>query len=172
MPKPERRPLPALLAQLHQIEIDYDEQGIEFEPYQSFMSAEDTGKWLRAWTNNKSVLSDAYLVFGQDGTGGYAAIWNVDPSRDLLLQPIVFFGSEGELGVVAQDFSDYLWLLASGHGPYEAVAYPDEKTTPDETFGAFAKKHASGPRRGVTEILAAAQAKYPDFVKDIRALCE
>ncbi|HEY4371765.1 MAG TPA: hypothetical protein VGN52_07560 [Burkholderiales bacterium] len=158
---------------MHEIEIDYnDGEGIDFEPYQSFMSAEETAKWLHAWTGNNDAKADAYLIFGQDGTGGYAAIWNVDPAKGLLEQPIVFFGSEGELGVIAQDFSDYLWLLASGHGPYEAVEFADEGTAPNDEFAAFAAQHAKGPRRGVTEILAAAQAKCPGFVNDIRALCK
>jgi hypothetical protein len=169
----ERRPLPDLLAKLNEIDVDYEDgAGIDFEPYQSFMSVADTEKWLRAWTGNKKVDASPFLVFGQDGTGGYGAFWNVLPGRDLFEQPIVFFGSEGELGVIAENFSDYLWLLASGHGPYEAVAYPDEATDPHPEFTAFAKKHAKTPKRGVTEILETARTVFPDFEKDIRALTQ
>lgn len=32
----------------------------------------------------------------------------------LFEQPVVFFGAEGELGIVAANLSDYLWLLAAG----------------------------------------------------------
>jgi len=169
----ERRPFPALLARLHEHEFDYDEgAGMDFEPYQSFMSAEETDQWMRAWTGNKSARGEAYLIFGQDGTGGYVAFWNAEPARDLLEQPVVFFGSEGELGVIAENFSDYLWLLASGHGPYEALAYPDDDTEPHAEFAAFAEEHAKTPRRGITGILAAARAKYPNFESDIRALTQ
>lgn len=99
------RELPELLKQLHCIEIDYvDEDGIEFDPFDSFLSESDTSKWIKAWTGNEQLDGNEYLVFGQDGTGGYAAFWCVRETGDLLNQPIVFFGSEGELSVVAQSF--------------------------------------------------------------------
>jgi hypothetical protein len=45
------RTFPTLLIQLHQLEFDYDDgNGIDFEPYQEFQSAKDTGDWIKAWT--------------------------------------------------------------------------------------------------------------------------
>ena len=64
------------------------------------------------------------IDFGQDGSGGYVAFWLIRLGEDLLRQPIVYFGSEGEIGVVAANFSDYLWLLAGGIGPVEAIDSP------------------------------------------------
>jgi len=44
---------PKLLTQLHQLEFDYDDgDGIDFEPYEEFQSAKDTGDWIKAWTGN------------------------------------------------------------------------------------------------------------------------
>lgn len=63
-----------------------------------------------------------FRVFGQDGTGGYAAFWLVREGRGLVEQPVVFLGSEGETGVIARDLADFLWLLAGGVGPWEAAA--------------------------------------------------
>jgi hypothetical protein len=88
---------PELLKQLHAIQIDYDDDdGINFEPFDRFYSASETSEWIKAWTGNKDIDGHESLIFGQDGTGGYAAFWCVRETSDLLLQPIVFFGSEGE----------------------------------------------------------------------------
>jgi hypothetical protein len=164
---------PKLLTQLHQLEFDYDDgEGIDFEPYQEFQSAEDNADWIQAWTGNKQLTASEYRIFGQDGTGGYAAFWLVRDGKPILEQPIVFFGSEGELGVVARDFYDYLWLLAEGVGPYEAVSYgADEEGDTNEELAAFAAEHAAAQKKSAAEVLAAAKKEFPDFEKDIRALC-
>lgn len=65
---------PDLLTKLHNLKFDYNEKdSIEFEPYQSFMSREDTNEWLKLWTGNKQVDASSLLVFGQDGSGGHTA---------------------------------------------------------------------------------------------------
>jgi hypothetical protein len=100
---------PPLLAELHKLEFDYaDGEGIDFEPYTEFLSAEDTKSWIQAWTGNNSLEGHEYRIFGQDGSGGYAALWCVRAEQAILEQPIVFFGSEGDLGIVASNFADYL----------------------------------------------------------------
>ena len=164
--------LPAPLAELHAIELDHcDDDGIDFEPYQEFQSAEDNTAWIRAWTGNPALTGAEYRVFGQDGTGGYAAFWLVRPGALLLDQPIVFFGSEGELGVVASCFTDYLWLLAGGVGPYEASqdGAEGEHAAPP-ALAAFAVRHGGTPRLPV-EVLSAARSEFPDFEATIRAQC-
>lgn len=168
-----RQDLPALMQQLHELPFEYlDGEGIDFEPYPTFLSGQGTCDWLRAWTGNVTLEDVPYLIFGQDGTGGYAALWLIRVDSDLLSQPVVFFGSEGELGVIARNFSDYLWLLASGHGPYEAVAHPDDQVPADATFLAFASTHATTPQSPPGEITARAAAEFPDFETNIRSLCQ
>jgi len=163
---------PPVLTKLHHLEFDYDDGGgIDFEPYQEFQSPEDTTSWIRAWTGNQKLTGAEYRIFGQDGSGGYAAFWLVRSGRPLLEQPIVFFGSEGELGVVATCFADYLWLLAGGVGPYEAVSYGADEAEESDEFTAFATKHAPERKKTAAEVLAAAQAEFPDFEAKIRALC-
>ncbi|EPZ8231880.1 hypothetical protein ACXWHK_004678 [Vibrio alginolyticus] len=93
------RTFPDQLKKLHSIEIDYaDGEGIDFEPYDDFYSQEETSEWIKAWTGNSSLNGHEYLIFGQDGSGGYAAFWLVANVEDLLQQPIVFFGSKVKLG--------------------------------------------------------------------------
>jgi hypothetical protein len=163
---------PKLLQELHEIEFDYaDGDGIDFEPYQEFQPADENASFIQAWTGNKTLDGAEYRIFGQDGTGGYAGFWLVRDGADLLEQPIVFFGSEGEVGVVAKNFADYLWLLAAGVGPMEAVdeRMADRAATPE--LADFAKTHAAGAKKSPQDVLAAAKKEFPDFEKNIRALC-
>jgi hypothetical protein len=164
--------LPPVLQALHKLEFDYaDGDGMDFEPYHEFLGTEDTRDWFQAWTGNSGLDGHEYRIFGQDGTGGYAAIWLARDNEDLLDQPIVFFGSEGELGVVAANFSDYLWVLASDHGPYEAIVFPSDNKPDNPIFLAFAKVYATTPRRRIRKIRQMATAEFPGFESSINALC-
>ncbi|MFD9817992.1 hypothetical protein [Streptomyces violascens] len=55
-------------------------------------------------------------MFGQSGTGGYAAVWLGRQDEDLADQSIVFLGSEGETAVVARH------LAHCGHSPVRQQA--------------------------------------------------
>jgi hypothetical protein len=164
--------MPKALRELLELEFDYAEgSGIDFEPYSEFLSVEDTRSWIQAWTGNKELSGEEYLVFGQDGTGGYAAIWRTRADKGLLDQPVVFFSSEGDLGVVAEDFSSFVWLLAGGFGPYEAIAYPGENREANPAFAEFANRHASRAPIGPHEVLANARREFPTFEGGVRSSC-
>ena len=166
------RTLPPLLAELHRLELDYaDGEGIDFEPFDEFLSASENASWIAAWTGNKALDGAEYRIFGQDGTGGYAAFWLTRESAPLLEQPIVFLGSEGDVGVIARDFADYLWLLAAGLGPFEAIECPSSQCRGLPHFIAFATANAPSRRRPVSEILDAAAKEFPSFAGDVRAAC-
>ena len=166
------RSMPKALSELLELEFDYAEgNGMDFEPYSKFLSVDDTRSWIQAWTGNNELSGEEYLVFGQDGTGGYAAIWCAHANKELLDQPIVFFGSEGDLGVIADNFSSFLWLLAGGFGPYEAVAYPGEDREANATFAEFANSHASSAQLSPHEVLANARRAFPTFDDDVRSSC-
>lgn len=165
---------PPLLTEVLALEYvfdDEDETGIDFEPYEKFRSPKETKAWILEWTGNKKLAGAEYRLFGLDGTGGQAAIWVARPGEDLLAQPIVFFGSEGELGVVANDFADYLWLLADGIGPKEAVGYGADGSEPNEQFAAFATKHALEAKKSGAAVLARVKEAFPTFEDDFVALC-
>jgi hypothetical protein len=135
--------LPPLLQALHQLPVAYvDGQGIDLLPLAALQTAAKTKAWIKTWTGNSTLTGSEYRVFAHDRTGGTAAFWLVHPDVALLHQPIVFFGSQGELGVVAVDFADYLWLLAAGVGPSEAMVLGVEDAVPNPTFLAFAATHA------------------------------
>jgi hypothetical protein len=166
------RRLPPALAEVARLEFDYDEDGgVDFEPYDAFDSAEETTDWIRQWTGNHELDGDAYRVFGQDGTGGLAALWCVRPGRSLAEQPVVFLGSEGERGVVAANLSDFLWVLADGVGPLEIVEFGRYEGRPNPMLAELAERHATTPRRAAREIIAEAQAEFPAFSEDLDELC-
>ncbi|MFF4453234.1 SMI1/KNR4 family protein [Streptomyces goshikiensis] len=137
------------------VRFDYADgkTGGDFEPFPAFLSAAETTDWFQAWTGNSELDGNDFRVFGQDGTGGYAAIWLIRPGRPLAEQPVVFLGSEGETGVVARDLGDFLWLLADGFGPWEAAtsyepdwkAHPKTKRTPPSLFQAGEQRSSLAP---------------------------
>jgi hypothetical protein len=165
--------LPSPVRALHALEFDYaDGDGIDFEPYGAFLSSSETSNWFKAWTGNAEVDGAEFRVFGQDGSGGYAAFWLVAAGRDVLQQPVIFLGSEGEKGVVAVNYDEYLWLLAGGIGPYEAVAYANELNgQPNLSFKRFAQKHASIDELSPAQVVAKGNSAYPGFRTWIESLC-
>ncbi|MEW9533907.1 SMI1/KNR4 family protein [Microbispora sp. NPDC049125] len=145
--------------------------GVDYEPYEEFPSTEETTAWFRAWTGNAEVSGDAFRVFGQDGTGGLAAFWLVLPEKGLADQPIVFFGSEGDRGVIARDLGCYLWLLADGFGPFEAVAFPDQSSRPNPEMTAIAEQYAPDLRKPAKTVIREAAEEFPHFNRMIEELC-
>lgn len=164
------RKLPKALAEANGLDYDYDDGGVDFEPYDQFLDADDTRSWIRAWTGNKELDGTEYRVFGQDGTGGYAAFWLVRTGKPIEDQPIVFFGSEGELGVIARNLHEYLWLLAGGFGPLEAVEYATTPRETDDEKAELAARHAPSHEKPAIEVIRLAKAEFPDFEQRIIAL--
>lgn len=166
------RTLPPALADAHREEFDYaDGEGIDFEPYDQFQPADENADWIQAWTGNKELAGAEYRIFGQDGTGGYAMFWLTRAGQPMTAQPIVFFGSEGEVGIVARNLDDYLWMLADGVGPKEAVEISPTPRQRNAAFAAIAERHAPAAKKSSTDVVAAARAEFPDFEQSIRALC-
>lgn len=180
VPRVIDRTFPAALVALAGIEFpwDYDEEteesgpgNIDYEPYSEFDSADETTDWIRSWTGNKELDGEPFRVFGQDGTGGLVASWLVRPGRPLAEQPVAFFGSEGEAGVVATDLGSFLWLLAGGVGPLEAVQFGADSGVPFEELREVAEEHAGVPQRSPAQVLAAARAEFPGFAQTVQSWC-
>lgn len=170
------RQFPAALAAAMAVRLEcIGEDGVDFEPYESFLTADETTEWFRAWTGNSELSGDDFRVFGQDGTGGIAAFWLVRPGRELVEQPVVFLGSEGETGVVARDLGAFLWLLADGLGPWEAATSygPEPARAPQASrdLAAIAERFAPDCRASATAIIAQAAQEFADFDDTIMKLC-
>ncbi|MFF3689790.1 SMI1/KNR4 family protein [Streptomyces sp. NPDC002187] len=168
------RQFPSALAAAMAVPFDYnDGEGVDFEPFPAFLSAEDTTDWFRAWTGNGELSGDDFRIFGQDGSGGYAAFWLIRPIRALVDQPVVFLGSEGETGVVARDLGDFLWLLADGLGPWEAATpyESDRVPRPNQELTVIAERFAPERRRSAAAVIEQATREFPDFDDTVMELC-
>lgn len=175
---PEDLALPTALAEVAAIgfEWEYDDEtdearGCDFEPYDRFEESAKTAWWFRLWTGNPDVDGGQFRFFGSTGAGDYAGFWLVRPGVPVTGQPVVLLGSEGDRGVIARDLGDLLWLFAAGFGPLEAFEASEAPEEPNEAFRAIAERHAPGGRRSAAEIVAAAQAEFPDFPDLIAAMC-
>ncbi|MEU6579041.1 SMI1/KNR4 family protein [Streptomyces sp. NPDC046805] len=169
------RQFPAALAAALALPFEYrGGKGVDFEPFSAFLSAEDTTDWFRAWTGNAELNGDDFRVFGQNGSGGYAAFWLVRPRRPLVEQPVVFLGSEGETGVVARDLGAFLWLLAGGYGPWEAITSyePDWAPRPNPELVTVAERCAADSQQAAADVIEHATREFPDFDDTMMALCD
>ncbi|MEU2117136.1 SMI1/KNR4 family protein [Streptomyces sp. NPDC016459] len=172
-PTDDRRFPPGLAAAMA-VRFEHEEgSGVDLEPFEAFLSAEETTDWFRAWTGNGELTGDDFRVFGQDGTGGYAAFWMVRPGRPVVEQPVVFLGSEGETGVVARDLGSFLWLLAAGYGPWEAATSyePDWAPHPHPELTAIAERFAPAHRAPASRVREEAATEFPAFDDHVMDLC-
>ncbi|MGR6971384.1 SMI1/KNR4 family protein [Streptomyces cynarae] len=168
------RQFPPALAAALAVPFDYDDgKGVDFEPFPVFLSAEETTDWFRAWTGNAELSGDDFRVFGQDGSGGYAAFWLVRRNCPLVEQPVVFLGSEGETGVIARNLSAFLWLLAGGFGPWEAATSyePDWAPRPNRELMTVAERFAADRQQSAVDVMEQAAQEFPDFDDTIMELC-
>ncbi|QIQ02096.1 SMI1/KNR4 family protein [Streptomyces liangshanensis] len=176
MTSSEDRHFPAPLASAMAVRLDHvGVDGVDFEPFTTFLTADETTDWFRAWTGNRELSGDEFRVFGQDGTGGYAAFWLVRPDQPLTEQPVVFLGSEGETGVVARDLGAFLWLLAAGVGPWEAATSHDPEPGwtphPNRDLTAIAAQFAPDHRASAAAVIEQATGEFPDFDDTLMNLC-
>ncbi|MGC5021457.1 SMI1/KNR4 family protein [Micromonospora sp. DT47] len=166
--------LPEPLREAHANGFDYDGgDGVDFEPYDEFLTLAETAEWWQAWSGNPSLDGVNFRIFGRDGTGGLAAFWLAHPGEPVERQPVVFLGSEGEVSVVARDLAAYLWLLAGGFGPLEATMWPrhEHRPRPDARRMEIAQRYAPAARRPAPEVIETARAEFPDFEAWVDSLC-
>lgn len=142
------------------LEFDLKSSGIDFEPFQEIWNADHSRAWLREWAGgaDHDESSDTFRIFGRDRSGGCAALWIRNPSLSLDEQPIVCFESEGKSHLVAQNAKNFLWLLASGVGPLEAVRSlrPDYEAKPHRKAHKAALRLAGDAKKSARDIVLSA----------------
>ncbi|SFW36243.1 hypothetical protein SAMN02927921_01314 [Sinomicrobium oceani] len=90
-----------------------------------FELSADDGETITSWMGFDKV-SDRFGVFGNGPDGSLYAFW-INDNAD---QKIVHLGSEGEeLYILAEDFTDFLRLLAIG---YDEIGFSDMDMTLEE----------------------------------------
>ncbi|MFI7127398.1 hypothetical protein ACIBQ1_16995 [Nonomuraea sp. NPDC050153] len=122
--------------------------------------------------NGRTDAEREFRVFAINGSGSQIAFWLVHEGLPAEQQPVVFLGDEGDVGAVATDLCDLLYLLASGNGPFEVIMFGvDEDAEPQPGIAAIAEVHFDR-REGRTPeaILADAAAEYSDVQDRIDVL--
>ncbi len=163
--KPRPEPLPPALVALRTLQEKEGLGGLDFEMNEHIGVGEVT-----AWTGNPRAEYEL-RVFAQDGTGGLVAFWRVHEGQPLEAQPVVFLGSEGEVGAVACDLADFLYLLAGAVGPFEAVTFGT--TEGEEKLPKVARLATRVERRRARTpeaILSKAVEQYGDITERIASL--
>ncbi len=107
--------------------IDYFSELVKFneqyggETYaQSFCIVEDEEDYFETWLDEVSEekakeYSDALEIFASaDGTGAHYAFWFTDGNTDKNKAPIIYYGSEGDIIVVAENIKDLIKMLSFG----------------------------------------------------------
>ena len=107
-------------------------------------------------------------------------MWTVRKNKAIEEQPVVFFGSEGSVGVVARNLRELLWMFAGGVSPCEAVesdGLPAGQDQEEEEWRAeraaclkLAKQLAPNSRIDAASALRLAKEEFPSFERDFMAL--
>ena len=120
---------------------------------------------LRAWFRDESAPYEQFLPFGSGASGDIYALWlakQLAPEH----APVVMFGSEGELEVLASDPEQFCRLLCLG---YSEIGLDDPTSKPtdfDETapFRNFMlERYAFELPATAAPIVDAAKAAFPSF---------
>lgn len=128
----------------------------------------DDKSGLKSWSDNTAFL-DRLMPFAQaNGTGSFYALWDERKGKDLNAMPIVVFGDEGGVHIVAENILQLMRLLT-----YDAEIYVDHTEAYFyKSDDAFVSEDASAYREWLKEhflqdpvgnpdgMIAAAQKKH------------
>lgn len=117
---PDDLALPTAPAEVAEVgfEGDWDEEtaearGCDFELYDHFRGTRPDGVVVSPMDRQPGGRRERVPHFGTTGAGDYSGFWLVRPDRPVTGEPVVYIGSEGERGVIADDLGDLLWLSAA-----------------------------------------------------------
>jgi hypothetical protein len=144
----------------------WDPAEVDLEMLPAFESPAETRAWLESWSGKQPTAADRLRPFAQDGSGGQVVIWLQTPTAPLDRQPIVLFGSEGALGVVARDLPDFIRLLGASLAPVAVVEHGvREAGAPIRAvLKLLAKQYPDARNRSVDDVLAAAAPLAPQLL--------
>lgn len=122
-----------------------------------------------AWFDGDRVAARQFVPFGSSADGGMYAYWRYD-GRPADAAPVVYLGSEGEVGVVANSTNDFLRLLTVGAGELgtaaiQGVIEPDDDPAPGlDAFRRWLRdERGLVPPDDPVGLVEAAQAAHPDL---------
>ncbi|MBC2359799.1 hypothetical protein HBP70_07210 [Listeria welshimeri] len=132
--------LPKLLKEMLYIDEFVEESGIADGFMLSNENNDEVHSSLLGISMERTEILHKFIYLAQaDGTGSNYSIFRVNPSTPIEKNPIVFFGSEGEILFAAANFEDWLRVISTGVAPYAGdtplVYMLDELDMGDSTDG-------------------------------------
>lgn len=127
---------------------------------------------LRGWFRDQPQVSHQFLPFGRGASGDVYALWLHAPEVLPESAPVVMFGSEGELPVIASSAREFCRLLCLG---YSEIGLDDPSSTPqdfDETepFRRFMlERYGFSLPETAEPIMSAARDSAPSFADFVAA---
>lgn len=172
---PSMSKLPSLFEGL----ADVGAEHAEFELRDPDESDGDIQAWLGALPSDGT----RFVVFAQDGTGSLYCVWLRPGHDDVDKAPVVYLGSEGELGVLGKDPAAFLEFVASGmsfdgHGGsfFDPIEDEDDEDYVAEVADRRARvaeyvmrRTGKAELRHPAAVRAEAEAAYPDLEQWIAA---
>jgi len=145
-----------------------------FESYsQGFGVLIDDKLGLKSWTENEAFLN-ALIPFAQaNGSGSFYAIWNDGKNKAINQMPIVVFGDEGGVHVVAENILQLLHLLTFDTEIWvdfdQTYFYKDKSYEESEDLGQYLAwmkgDYDLNPIEAPNELIKSAQEKHHENFK-------
>ena len=133
----------------------------DLEGYASFNEQYKPSDWAR-----NPAVDEQMLTFAMDGAGGQFTLWR-QPGRELLDNPVVQLGDDGELHVLAPDFPSFVSLVASGVNLFTRST--DELSPAPQLQEFLTETWSDRTFDDAATILSTAQAAWPGFEEWMRA---
>ncbi len=133
----------------------------------SFEVDHDEWDGVREWFRGNEAGWSHVRVFGHDGIAGLFCFWLYD-TRTPEEAPVIYLGGEGEgTTVLADNFSEFLSLLATNRDwePFDGdFTDPEEQNEKEhKAFLKFLAKHDIHPAKNPLAVVKAARKKHPDL---------
>jgi hypothetical protein len=137
----------------------------------------DSDSDIQAWLGALPSDGTRFVVFAQDGTGSLYCVWLQPGHDEVETAPIVYLGSEGELGVLGKDPAAFLEFVASGmsfdgHGGsfFDPDEGDEEALARREQVAEWVKQRTGKTDlRHPDEVRAEAEAAYPGLEQWVAA---
>ena len=158
--------VPPTLAKL--VAFDATQDGYWSDGFE--LTVDDKGG-IRTWSDN-AEFSNALFPIGQaNGSGSFYALWLGKGSTDLEAAPVVVFGDEGGVHVVAEDVKSLLRILTFDSEPmidHRTVTFYKNEDDHEPSGGAkdyvawLATELDLEPVKNAEDLVAAAQEKHAE----------
>lgn len=122
---------------------------------------------IEAWLGALPSDGTRFIVFAQDGMGSLFCSWLRPGHDDVETAPVVYLGSEGELGVLGKDPAAFLEFVASGmtfDGHGGSFFDPLESET-DEDYAAELRERRVKVVKFVEQQTGKQSLRHPDAVR-------